>query len=339
MSTTHLITDPLFLAHDCGADHPESSARLRRILDDLEASPVDGTTWVAPRSATRDELLAVHTAAHVDYLSGLDGGDDLIDSETVISPGTWKASARAAGAGVVAVENVWSGRARNAFALVRPPGHHAEATRAMGFCLLNNAAVAAEAALRLGARRVAILDWDVHHGNGTQHLFEERSDVLYLSSHQFPFYPGTGAAEEIGRGAGRGYTVNCALPPGQGDADFGAVFHDLFLPALTRFQADLVIVSAGFDAHAHDPLGEMRATERGFAAMCTAVRDVAPNGKLVLMLEGGYDLGALSGSVRACLEVLTGASERFPDGAGPRAPQAIRATQAALTRAGGSFPP
>ena len=165
-----------------------------------------------------------------------------------MSEGSWEAATLAAGAAVGAVEAVWSGRAANAFALVRPPGHHAARGAAMGFCLLNNAAIAAEAARRLGAERVLVLDWDVHHGNGTQHIFEARDDVMYMSSHQCPFYPGTGAPDEIGRGPGGGFTVNCALPAGQGDADYGAVFHDLFLPAARAFAPDLVLVSAGFDA-------------------------------------------------------------------------------------------
>ncbi|HEX2660724.1 MAG TPA: histone deacetylase, partial [Polyangia bacterium] len=259
--------------------------------------------------------------------------------DTPVSPGSWRAAARAAGAAVVAVEEVWTGRARNAFALVRPPGHHAEPAAAMGFCLINNAAVAAAAARRLGAQRVAIVDWDVHHGNGTQHLFEDRADVLYLSAHQYPFYPGTGAPDEVGTGDGAGFTVNCALAPGQTDADYGAVFQDLFLPALQRFAPDLIIVSAGFDAHARDPLGEMRLTERGFAAMGSALRDLAPDGKLVLMLEGGYDLDALADSVRATVEVLAGARETFPSGVASGAPEAIAATRAALARAGRPLSP
>jgi acetoin utilization deacetylase AcuC-like enzyme len=279
----------------------------------------------------------VHSLAHVNRLAALDGRVAALDPDTATSPGSWRATTAAAGAAVVAVEEVWAERARNAFALVRPPGHHAEAAHAMGFCLINNAAVAAEAALRLGARRVAILDWDVHHGNGTQHLFEDREDVLYLSSHQYPFYPGTGAPDEIGRGEGIGFTINCALEPGQGDAEYGAVFHDLFLPALDAFAADLTIVSAGFDAHVRDPLAGMRVTERGFAAMCCAVRDCARDGKLVLLLEGGYDLDALTGSVRASIEVLAGRSETFPRGAGLHAPEAIGATRAALMRAGRSL--
>src|SRR5262249_8522735 len=207
------------------------------------------------------------------------------------------------------VEAVGSGRAESAFALVRPPGHHAEADRAMGFCLLNNAAIAAEAARRLGAARVLVLDWDVHHGNGTQHIFEARDDVMYMSSHQWPYYPGTGASREVGTGAGRGFTVNCPLPAGQGDADYGVAFHDLFLPAARACAPDVVLVSAGFDPHERDPLADMRVTERGFAAMATAMAELAQEacgGKLVLLLEGGYDLAALAHSTRACLEVLGG---------------------------------
>jgi acetoin utilization deacetylase AcuC-like enzyme len=178
---------------------------------------------------------------------------------------------------------------------------------------------------------VAVVDWDVHHGNGTQHLFEDRADVLFLSVHQYPFYPGTGAPQEIGRGEGAGLTVNCALPADQGDADYGAVFHDVFLPALERFAPEVIVVSAGFDAHARDPLGQMRVTERGFAAMCSGVADLGA--KLVLLLEGGYDLTALAGSVRACVEVLTGFREEFPSGVGARAAEAIGATRQAHARA------
>src|SRR3569623_1653739 len=269
---TLLLADPAFLAHNTGPGHPETAERLRRIVRDLRRDPVEGTDWVEPRPATRDELIAVHSSVHVDNLAALVGQDALRDPDTPVSPGTWQATARAAGAAVMAVEEVWAGRARTAFALVRPPGQHAEAATAMGFCLINNAAVAAAAARRLGAQRVAIVDWDVHHGNGTQHQFEARSDVLFHSSHQYPFYPGTDAASEIGRGAGIGYPITCALPAEPHAADYGAVIQDLFLPALQRFQPELVIVSAGFDAHARDPLAEMRVTERGFAAICAAVR-------------------------------------------------------------------
>jgi acetoin utilization deacetylase AcuC-like enzyme len=339
--TTLITTDRRFLAHDPGAGHPESPARLRAILDDLTRSPVPGTVVEAPRPATDAEIDAVHAPAYREALARLAGRHARLDPDTTMSEGSWEAARLAAGAAVGAVEAVWSGRAQNAFALVRPPGHHAEQARAMGFCLLNNAAIAAEAARRAGAGRVLVLDWDVHHGNGTQDIFEARADVLYMSAHQYPFYPGTGAAEEVGIGAGKGFTVNCPLPGGQNDADYGVVFHDLFLPAARAFAPDIVIVSAGFDAHARDPLASMHVTERGFAAMCSALAELAASacaGKLVLLLEGGYDLAALTGSVRACLEVLDGRREDFPRGPGAVAQHATAAARAALQAAGRPVP-
>jgi acetoin utilization deacetylase AcuC-like enzyme len=338
---TLITTDRRFLAHDPGGGHPESPARLQVILDDLERAPITGTVIEAPRPATDAEIDAVHTPAHRQSLERLAGRSARLDPDTAMSEGSWEAARLAAGAAVGAVDAVWTGRAANAFALVRPPGHHAESGQAMGFCLLNNAAIAAEAARRQGASRVLVLDWDVHHGNGTQHIFAGRSDVLYMSVHQYPFYPGTGAPDEIGAGAGKGLTVNCALPGGQDDADYGVVFHDLFLPAARAFAPDLVIVSAGFDPHERDPLADMQVTERGFAAMCSAMADLAASacgGKLVLLLEGGYDLSALAGSVRACLEVLGGRREAFPAGAGHGAPRAVAATRAALQAAGRPVP-
>jgi acetoin utilization deacetylase AcuC-like enzyme len=330
---TLLLTDPVFLEHDPGRGHPESPARLARITAELRERPIAGTVWGAPRPATDDELTAVHAPALLAGLASLAGHHAALDEDTATSPRSWEAARLAAGAAVRAVEEVQAGHAANAFVLARPPGHHAEADRPMGFCLLNNAAVAAEAALRGGAARVAILDWDVHHGNGTQHLFEGRSDVLYVSTHQYPLYPGTGAPDEVGHGAGAGFTVNCALPPQQTDADYGAVFEEVVLPALDRFAPEVLIVSAGFDAHARDPLAQMQVTERGFAAMCAMVAAQVP--RLVLLLEGGYHLDALCGSVRACVEVLRGRRDTFPAGAGGEAAAAIAATRAALTRARG----
>src|SRR5450432_3865648 len=340
--STLILTDRRLLGHDAGPGHPESPARLQAILGDLEGAPPDGVVFETPRAATAAEIDAVHAPAHRALLQGLEGKRARLDDDTSVSEGSWEAASLAAGAAVGAVEAVWSGRAENAFALVRPPGHHAEAGRAMGFCLLNNAAIAAEAARRAGARRVLIVDWDVHHGNGTQEIFAARDDVCYMSVHQYPFYPGTGAAHEVGVGAGRGATVNCPLPGGQTDADYGVVFHDLLLPAGRAFAPDLIIVSAGFDAHACDPLAEMRVTERGFAAMGSALRELAADscgGKLVLLLEGGYDLGALARSVHASLEALTGRHEDFPKGAGTAAIDAVLTTRAALRSAGRIFSP
>ena len=338
---TLILTDERFLAHEAGIGHPESPARLRAILGDLERAPPEGVVFETPREATAAEIDAVHAPGHRQLLASLAGKRARLDPDTAMSEGSWEAAALAAGAAVGAVEAVWSGRMDNAFALVRPPGHHAEAAQAMGFCLLNNAAIAAEAARRLGAARVLILDWDVHHGNGTQHIFAARDDVLYMSSHQYPFYPGTGAPTEVGVGPGRGFTVNCALPAGQGDADYGAVFHDLFLPAARAFAPEIILVSAGFDPHERDPLAQMCVTERGFAAMATAVDELAREtcgGKLVLLLEGGYDLAALPASVRACLEVLGGRREDFSRAVGTETPRAVAATRDALAAAGRPVP-
>jgi acetoin utilization deacetylase AcuC-like enzyme len=335
--STLVLTDPRFLDHDPGPGHVESPARLDAIMAELGRAPLAGVTIETPRAATDAEIEAVHSPGYRARLASLDGQYAELDPDTAVSPGSWEAASLAAGAAVGAALAVMGGRADNAFALVRPPGHHARPDRAMGFCLLNNAAIAAEAARRAGAERVLILDWDVHHGNGTQEIFEARQDVLYMSVHQYPFYPGTGAAAEVGVGAGRGATVNCALPGGQADADYGVVFHDLFLPVGRAFAPDLIIVSAGFDAHARDPLAEMRVTERGFAAMGSALRELAADscgGKLVLLLEGGYDLGALASSVHASLEALTGRHEDFPKGAGTAAIDAVLTTRAALRSVG-----
>jgi acetoin utilization deacetylase AcuC-like enzyme len=330
---TLLFADPRMLGHDPGPGHPENPGRLQALLTDFDRSPLPDVVRAQPRPATRAELEVVHAPAYVDSLAALAGKSARLDPDTAVSPGSWEAALLGAGAAVAAVEAVWARQAANAFVWARPPGHHAEQAEAMGFCLFNNVAVAAEAARRLGAERVMILDWDVHHGNGTQHLFESRRDVLFLSSHQYPFYPGTGGPEEIGRGEGRGYTVNCGLPAGQTDADYGAVFEDLFLPIAEAFKPQMVLVSAGFDPHERDPLAQMRVTERGFAAMCTGVRRLAEahaGGRLVLVLEGGYDRAALAGSARACLEVLRGRDETFPagvQGAGP----ALADSRAALS--------
>ena len=332
LSPTLLVTDELMVAHDPGPGHPERPARLEALLTDFDRRPIPGVTRVAPRPATRDELVSVHAPAYIDALAALSGRSAQLEADTVISPRSWEAALLGAGGAVTAVQAVFAGQAANAFVWARPPGHHAEVSAPMGFCLINNVAVAAAAGRRLGAERVLVLDWDVHHGNGTQHIFEARRDVLTMSSHQHPHYPGTGAPDEIGRADARGFTVNCALPAGQGDADYGAVFAEVFLPIAEAFAPELVIVSAGFDAHRADPLGDMNVTERGFAAMCTAARRIAEahaGGRLVLVLEGGYDLEGLVGSSRACLEILRGASEEFPSGA-DHADGAIAASRAAL---------
>lgn len=327
--STRVVSDPAFLAHVAGPMHPESPGRLRAIEAVLDAAPIAGVQRASPRPATREELLRVHDTAHVEHVLSLAGKSAQLDGDTAMSPGSADAALLAAGAACALTTSVLRGEARNGFALVRPPGHHAERAHAMGFCLFNNIAVAADAARAAGASRVMILDWDVHHGNGTQHTFESRRDVLFCSAHQFPFYPGTGAPSEIGTGDGAGFTVNVALPGGMGDADYGAVFHDVFLPIAQKFRPELVLVSAGFDPHRADPLGGMNVTERGFAAMASATKSLAEEvcgGKLVLLLEGGYDLNGLAQSTHACLEVLAGRRDEFPQGASNQARDAIAAT-------------
>lgn len=335
MTTTGLYFDPLFVKHEPGAGHPESPARLSAIKALFDRAPLPGTVFSPSRPAAREALAKVHGADYLGRLHALRGQTQRLDPDTAVSADSVDAAYLAAGAAVQAVEDVLSKTCDNAFALVRPPGHHAEANTAMGFCLLNNAAVAAEAALEKGLQRVLVLDWDVHHGNGTQAMFWPRRDVLYMSSHQFPFYPGTGAARERGEGVGEGFTVNCALPGAQADADFGALFADVFLPIAEQYRPELIIVSAGFDAHRADPLGGMNVTERGFAAMTFALDTLAQQcagGKLVLLLEGGYDLNALAHSVHACVEVMTGARrEDFPSqGVLASTAQALAETRSAL---------
>ncbi len=305
--TLHLLTDPLLLEHRAPPAHPERPDRLRALLDALEQPP-KGCILRAPRSATREEAARVHTERHLDLLEAHRGRAAQLDPDTHASERSVECAYLAAGGGVEAVETVVRREADAAFALVRPPGHHAEPDRVMGFCLLANAAIAAEHARRtLGCGRILILDWDVHHANGTQRIFEARDDVLLISLQQWPLWPGTGSPDERGVGAGEGFTINIALPPGCGDADYIASFERVIEPAARRFEPDLVIVSAGFDAHERDPISAMQASAAGFGEMCRRARVIADeiaNNGLALTLEGGYDLLGLSESVRACVETL-----------------------------------
>jgi acetoin utilization deacetylase AcuC-like enzyme len=231
-----------------------------------------------------------------------------LDPDTCISPDSYRVALLAVGGALLAVDQVVEGRPDNAFVALRPPGHHAERERAMGFCLFNNVAIAARyAQRRYGLKRVLIVDWDVHHGNGTQHTFEDDPSVLFFSTHQFPFYPGTGRTSERGTGAGLGYTLNVPLAAGCGDNEYRQVFEKILYPAAQAFEPQLVLVSAGFDAHRNDPLASMNVTEDGYAHMTSIVRDIAERyceGRLVSLLEGGYNLEALAHSVERHLHVL-----------------------------------
>ena len=269
-----------------------------------------GVEVVAPPLATREQLGRVHDGEYLRRISETAGRAVALDPDTYTSPESYEVALLAAGAAVDATERVMGGSHTTALALVRPPGHHAERDRAMGFCLFNNVAVAAAHAQTLGAERVAIVDFDVHHGNGTQHIFEAEPNVLYVSTHQHPYYPGTGGADEIGVGAGTGTTVNLPLEVGAVDEDYRLVFDEVVVPVLSQFRPDLLLVSAGFDAHIRDPLAGMRLTTPSFGAMTKDLRKVAEEccgGRMVLVTEGGYDLQALGASLDAVAGALAGA--------------------------------
>jgi acetoin utilization deacetylase AcuC-like enzyme len=302
-----LISSERFAEHQTPLGHPESPERA-------EVMDLVAREWrqqrgevVAPRAATREQLARVHDADYLRRMSETAGSAVALDPDTYTSPETYDVALLAAGAAVDAVERVMAGPRQRAFALVRPPGHHAERNRAMGFCMFNNVAIAAAHARTIGAARVAIVDYDVHHGNGTQHLFESDPRVLYVSVHQAPYYPGTGAADEIGVLHGEGFTVNLPLEVGAVDEDYRCVSSEIILPVLRQFRPDLVLVSAGFDAHARDPLAGMRLTTGAFAAMTMELRQVAEEccgGRMVAVTEGGYDLPALADSLRAVVGAL-----------------------------------
>lgn len=314
-------------------ERPERLAAIDRALEPLLPSVRE----LAPREATLDELLRAHERDYVDALLGIEGRTGQLDPDTFVSPRSLEVARLAAGALVDAALAVAAGEAQRAFAAVRPPGHHAERRAPMGFCLFNNVAVAAQALrARAGVERIAIVDWDVHHGNGTQHLFEAERDVLFASLHQFPFYPGTGALDEQGSGAGLGATANFPLHAGCGDAEYGQLFDELLLPMLLDWRPEFLLVSAGFDAHAWDPLGGMEVSSAGFGALAARLRAVADEvcgGRLVLVLEGGYDLDALGESVAEVVRVLAEpelASREFPahSPSGMRVAEEIRAALA-----------
>ena len=309
---TALFWTDRFTGHDTGA-HVERPKRAEEIKMRLEKSGLLANRPDMYVQSVSTELL--ERAHEPRYLAGLarfaSSGGGWIDADTFAGRDSLEIAGLAAGAAVGAVNAVLENRVAHAFALGRPPGHHATRYRAMGFCLYNSAAIAAEAAIASGVERVAILDWDVHHGNGTQDIFYERADVLYCSVHQHPNYPGTGLASEKGSDAGRGFTVNAPLPPGQGDRVYLRLFDELFAPRIEEYEPELLIVSAGFDAHCDDPLAEMLVTERGFADLTERVVDLAgrvTGGRVAAVLEGGYDLTALGRSVEAMIRVLDGAT-------------------------------
>jgi len=305
------------LEHDTGPRHPESADRLRAIRRRLAKR--HGVEYVEPAPASLDAVAAVHEDVYVEELREfVDDGGGNWDPDTVATEATWDAALASAGLSQWAAERAVEGDdGRNtAFALGRPPGHHAVADDAMGFCFFNNAAVAAQHVVdHHGVERAAILDWDVHHGNGTQDIFYDRGDVCYLSVHEDGLYPGTGDVDEIGEGDGEGATVNASLPAGSGDADYRHVFEDVFAPVLGRFDPDLLLISAGFDAHRHDPISRMRVSTEGYALLTDQVRSIAEEAGagLAFVLEGGYGLDTLSEGVVTVHETFDGRSPIEPD--------------------------
>lgn len=302
-----LISTDRFVEHQTPPGHPECPERAE-VMDVIAARwRQRGGEVVAPRQATREQLARVHDREHLRRMSETTGRALALDADTYTSPDTHEIALLAAGAAIDATERVVSGSHRTALALVRPPGHHAERDRPMGFCLFNNVAIAAAHARTLGVRKVAIVDFDAHHGNGTQHIFDADPNVLYVSMHQYPYYPGTGAAEEIGRDEGQGFTVNLPLDAGAFDEDYRVVVEEVVTPVLRQFHPELVLVSAGFDAHERDPLASMRLTTGAFAAMTLALREIAEaccEGRLALVTEGGYDLQAFAASLDAVVQAL-----------------------------------
>jgi len=308
--TTLLLTHPACLEHDTGYGHPERADRLRAIESALEAERFHYLVREQAPLADLAVIERLHPKAYVEMVQASIPARDhkWLDPDTVVSPGSWQAALRATGAAIQAVDEVMAGNADNAFCAVRPPGHHAEPSRAMGFCLFNTVAVAAlHARAAHGANRVAVVDFDVHHGNGTQAAFWSDKDLFYGSTHQMPLFPGTGAIDETGVGN----IFNAPLKPGDDGDDFRAAFEQRILPALDAFAPDMLLVSAGFDAHVRDPLAQLRLVEADFAWVTGKLLEAAAKhcgGRLVSTLEGGYDLDALASSTAIHVETLMGAS-------------------------------
>lgn len=304
MGRTGLVYHPQYLEHDMGASHPESPDRLRAIISRLERSGVlSRLIRIDPAPASDEWIMQVHTASYVDGLKrrAPSSGRVSLDPDTSMSAGSLSAAYLAAGGALAAADAIVAGSVEHVFCAVRPPGHHAERDHAMGFCLFNNVAIAARYLQRRHAMaRVLIVDWDVHHGNGTQHTFDDDPSVLFFSTHQYPYYPGTGRGTETGVGLGAGATINVPMKLGEGDDAYREVFQKVLMPAADAFQPDVVIVSAGFDAHKDDPLAGMGLTEEGYAELTRMVVSIAKrhsHGRLLSCLEGGYNLHALSASV------------------------------------------
>lgn len=312
MRKTAVFRDPLFLDHDPGFDHVESPERLKGIYKLLDGNSLHDC-FLEPKfpPASHAVIGLNHSSALIERVSETAGKIfDSLDPDTRTSPDSYAAACLAVGALIKGVDQLLAGDIDNGFALVRPPGHHAERDQCKGFCLFNNVAIAAHYAIQiLGLERVMIVDWDLHHGNGTQHSFYDSEKVLYLSAHQYPYYPGTGSLKETGRGMGEGFTVNIPLPGYQGDVDYATIFNELVIPIGREYKPQLILISAGFDIYKGDPLGTMEVTAQGFAYMTRVLvrlADEVCNGHLLVTLEGGYNLDGQRDGILAVLGELCG---------------------------------
>ncbi|MDW7976872.1 MAG: histone deacetylase [Leptospiraceae bacterium] len=304
-----LFFDDLFLKHDTGSYHPETPQRLIAIHEKLLKSGVyDRFTMLPKRFATTEEIELVHKKSYIDYVRQVSQrGGGYLDGDTPVSKDSFDSALLAVGCGLEAVDKVLSNHVQRALLLVRPPGHHSLRSRGMGFCLFNNVAITARYALSKGLKKIVILDWDVHHGNGTQDEFYQEKEVLFISIHQFPFYPGTGAIDEIGEGEGKGFTLNVPMPRSSGDSEYKKAFEDRILPKIVEYEPELILISAGFDAHKMDPLGGMELSSKMYEWMTEKIVKIANEccgGKVISYLEGGYSLPALAESVKLHAEVL-----------------------------------
>lgn len=318
MPHTGIVRDDRYMQHVANGYHPESPERLRIIYKMLQDEDMQEKFLIfSPRPATPEELAWVHTSRHIQTVAATAGHRlTMLDPDTYACAQSFDIAKLAAGGVLVAVDKVMAGEVKNAFAFIRPPGHHAEANRAMGFCLFNNVAIAANYCIKIHKlQRVLIIDWDLHHGNGTQHSFYERRDVLYFSTHQYPYYPGTGHITEVGSGEGKGFTVNVPLPTGPGDSEFFFIFEEILEPIAREYEPDIVFVSAGFDIYYQDPLGGMQVTPAGFANLCRIILDFAEDtcsGRVIFVLEGGYHLQGLRDATKAVLKTMSG--DMLPEG-------------------------